>query len=237
MERGLSDKQWTELGATLKRIHTTAPTPDLAGRMRRETFAPVGGPTIDAVNRLVEDGSYEGPAAHELATFWRSRQVDIQTVLRRATVLSRQLARKGLPLTLCHADIHTNNIMLDADGQVWIVDWDETVLAPKERDLMFVVGGGISRALVGPRDEELFRQGYGETGADPLTLTYYRYARAVEDIGAFGEQVFFRPDLGADSKRTAVEYFQSLFLPGNIVDLAIGSDEQAIRFMRGGGRG
>jgi hypothetical protein len=39
---------------------------------------------------------------------------------------------------------------------------------------MFVVGGGINRALVGPREEELFLQGYGATTLDPLVPTYYR---------------------------------------------------------------
>jgi len=109
---------------------------------------------------------------------------------------------------------------------VWIVDWDETVLAPRERDLMFVIGGIIG-GLVGPRQEELFFQGYGETSVDPLALAYYRYARAVEDIGAYGEEVFFRPDLGPVSKRAAVEGCMSLFTPGSIVSLAFASDDWA----------
>ena len=40
---------------------------------------------------------------------------------------------------------------------------------------------------------------------DPLALTQYRYAWAVSDIGAFGAQVFLRPDLGPVSRRAAVE--------------------------------
>jgi spectinomycin phosphotransferase len=98
------------------------------------------------------------------------------------------------------------------------------MLAPKERDLMFVVGGGISRKLVGPADEELFLQGYGSTSIDALGLTYYRYAWAVSDIGAYAAEVLFRPDLGEITRQAAVELFMSLFQPGNIVALALGSD-------------
>jgi spectinomycin phosphotransferase len=114
-------------------------------------------------------------------------------------------------------------VLLDDGGQVWIVDWDETILAPKERDLMFVVGGGISVQLVGAREEELFFQGYGAATLDPLALAYYRYAWAVGDIGAFGVEVFFRPDLGRVTRQAAVELFMRLFEPGQIVALAFAS--------------
>lgn len=88
---------------------------------------------------------------------------------------------------------------------------------------MFVVGG-IIRGLVGRREEELFFRGYGEMAIDPLALAYYRHAWAVQDIGDLGEQVFSRPDLGAESKRAAADLFVSMFESGNIVDLAHESD-------------
>jgi len=226
MERGMSERQWIDYGAILAQIHATTPASDLARMMRRETFTPVGARAIEDVGQRIRARSYDHPAAHELATFWRSRQGDIRTLLQRADDLGRRLGRKEPSFVLCHADIHTNNVMLGADGQVWIVDWDETVLAPRERDLMFVTGGIIG-GLVGPRQEELFFQGYGDTDVDPLALAYYRYARAVEDIGAYGEEVFFRPDLGPGARRAAVEGFMSLFTPGSIVSLAFASDDQA----------
>lgn len=113
-------------------------------------------------------------------------------------------------------------MLLDSDGLVWFVDWDEVTLAPRERDLMFV-GGGISRRLVGPREEARFFEGYGSTPLDPLALAYYRYAWAVGDIGAFGEEVFFRPDLGQASRHEAARLFLNLFQPGEIVALALAS--------------
>jgi spectinomycin phosphotransferase len=166
------------------------------------------------------------PAAQELARFWRLRRETIRSVVVRAEELGRLLARKAPPFVLCHADIHTNNVMLDAGGQLWIVDWDDTVLAPRERDLMFAVGGGINRAIVGPREEELFLHGYGESALDPLALTYYRYAWAVSDIGSYAEEVLFRPDLGTVTRRAAVASFMRLFEPGRIVALALAADEQ-----------
>ena len=78
---------------------------------------------------------------------------------------------KGSRQVLCHGDLHAWNVLVVSDNHLWIVDWDEAVLAPRERDLMFVVGG-IGHGLVRPHDTERFLQGYGETGIDPRLLAY-----------------------------------------------------------------
>ena len=165
-----------------------------------------------------------------MAAFWRERQATIRTLAERAETLARRLQAAGLPWVLCHADIHTFNVMVDTAGCLWIVDWDETVLAPKERDLMFAAGG-ISTTLVGPHAETLISEGYdgpehrGPVQIDPLALAYYRYAWAVQDIGGFAERVFKMPELGVVSKRHAVEGWMSLFQQAEIVALALGSAE------------
>jgi spectinomycin phosphotransferase len=107
-----------------------------------------------------------------------------------------------------------------------MVDWDEAVLAPPERDLMFVVGG-IGHGLVGPSDTEHFFQGYGQASIDPHLLAYYRHAWAVQDIAAYGEQALLSPGADAAARRAAVEGFRDLFEPGSIVELALGAADFA----------
>ncbi len=218
MARGLSGEQWSEYGRMLRQVHTVVPTPDLLAVMPRETFTPLG----DAVRRLdahVYGGAFDDQAAQTIAAFWRESRALIAGVVERAEDFGRRLAGVRHPFLVCHADIHTNNVLVDGEGGLWIVDWDDAVLAPKERDLMFVVGG-ISERLVGPREEAIFLRGYGKVVLDPLALAYYRYAWAVSDIAAYGEQVFLRSDLGPSDVHEAVERFQRLFEPGEIVSLA-----------------
>jgi spectinomycin phosphotransferase len=224
MDHGMAPRQWIDYGAILRQIHATALAPDLARIMQRETFVPAGAGLVRELAGHLGGRTFADPLAQALATFWQERREDIQTLVERAEDLGRRLARRAPGCVLCHADIHTGNVLLDADQRVWIVDWDETLLAPKERDLMFVVGG-ISSELVGPREEELFFQGYGATTLDPLALAYYRYAWAVGDIGAYGAQVFLRPDLGEVTKRAAADLFKQLFMPGQIVALAFASGD------------
>jgi spectinomycin phosphotransferase len=216
-------------GAILARIHATPLSPRLLQTMPRESYVPDGADAVRRLDAHISARAFDDPAARAFASCWQARREDIRTLVGRAEGFGRRLARKGLAGVVCHTDIHTNNVGLAADGQVWIVDWDETTLAPRERDLMFVIGGGLRRGLVGPHEEELFFQGYGPTTVDALALAYYRYARAVSDIGDVGEQVFFRPDLGLASKRTAADRFLLLFQPGSNVAQALGSDEHAAR--------
>jgi spectinomycin phosphotransferase len=225
MARGLSEQQWVAYGALLRQVHETVPGPDLARVMGRESFTPDGADMVRRLDAQIGARTFDDPAARELATLWRARRADIRLLLDRAEALGRRLAATGPRLVLCHADIHTNNVLLDDDGRVWFVDWDDTVLAPRERDLMFVVGG-LRSGLVGPREEARFFEGYGATAVDPLALAYYRYARAVSDLGYEGEQVFFRPDLGPDTKREAVERVRRLFRPGYLVALAFASGDR-----------
>jgi spectinomycin phosphotransferase len=224
MERGLADQQWIDYGALLRQVHDTAVTPELARIIRRDTFTPNGADLLRRLDAHIDARRFDDPAAQALATFWQARRTEIRTLLDRAEDLGRRLAATRPALVLCHADIHTNNVLVAADDRVWFVDWDDTLLAPRERDLMFVIGG-LRRELVGPHEETLFFQGYGTITVNPLALAYYRYARAVSDLGYEGEQGFFRPDLGLDTRREAVDRVRRLFEPGYLVALAFASDD------------
>lgn len=218
-DRGMDQRHWVTLGAVLRQIHASALAPDLLRLLRRETFVPAGRDAVQRLEAHLAVHTPVDPIERELAAFWQARRTEIRTLVEQTELLGQRLRATNPPLVLCHADIHTWNILIDTWGRLWIVDWDETFLAPKERDLMFVVGG-IAAGLVQPHEEAWFRTGYGPATIDPLALAYYRYNWAVEEIGSFGEQVFLTPDTGEATKRDAAGLFSSVFAPGNIVALA-----------------
>ena len=220
---GMSEQQWIELGRTVKQIHSSRLPPDLTKVVPRETFVPPRRSVITALEKAIDVQSLADPLQRELAVFWRSRRDQIDRLVRRADELGRQLREASTPHVLCHADLHTRNVLLEGDEQLWIVDWDETVLAPKERDLMFFVGG-IMRELLRPHHSEYFFRGYGDAAIDKNALSYYRNAWAVQDVAANGEQVFFQPGLGEESRQRAFRGFMQLFEPGHIVSITSGTD-------------
>ena len=208
-DTGLTEEQWRMLGATLRGIHDTPPAL-VSPVVPRETWVPSRRellPRLEAAD----------------AAIWREHHARIREVTELADALGRRLRAASPPHVLCHADFHTWNILRDPDDAVWIVDWDDAVIAPRERDLMFVVGG-IGAGLVSPRETDCFLQGYGAAALDPLALAYYRAAWAVQDIAAYGERAFLTPGLTPESRREAAEGLGHLFDPGNIVELALGSE-------------
>ncbi|MGE0542104.1 MAG: phosphotransferase enzyme family protein [Dehalococcoidia bacterium] len=215
----MTEDHWITYGAALRQVHDTELPPAIIRLLQRETFIPDRGDVIAHLDALLPTRTFTDPSERELAAFWLERREAIRTLADRAATLGRRLKATNPPLVLCHADIHTWNLLIDTADRLWIVDWDETMLAPKERDLMFVVGG-LSTELVGPREEAWFFAGYGATTVDPLALAYYRFAWAISDLGAYAEDVFLTPNASAVTKRASVQGFLSCFAPGAIVALA-----------------
>lgn len=219
---GLSEQQWHALGTTLRQIHACPLPPALEQLVRRETFVPARRAVLDQLAVAIAAQALAGPAAQRLAAFWQARRGEIATVIERADALAAQLRLAELPLALCHADLHIWNVLVDDSQALWVADWDEVVLAPKERDLMFCVGG-IATGLVRPHETACFLAGYGAAAIDQSALTYYRYAWAVQDMAAYAEQACFAPDVSEAARAEAAAGFIGLFAPGEIVEIAIES--------------
>lgn len=224
-ERPLSEEHRRIFGALLRRIHSIELPADLAALLRRETFAPnpVWLAAAEQIQGEVGNRVYENPIEQEAADYWRTRQKEIALIIRRTKQLGERLRERSPETVLCHSDIHTGNLLIDMAGGLHIVDWDQPVLAPRECDLLFVAVGGF---VTDPREEVWFFVGYGQTRINPLALAFYRYERAMEDIGAFGESVF-SPESSDETKRDALYWIRQQFEPGGMVEAARSLDHPA----------
>ncbi len=218
MDLGLSDAQWIDYGAVLRQIHDSQPSDELLNYLECETFAPQWNASL--FDRI-EYGSFEDMTSRALAAFWRERSAEIRRIVARCESLGRSLQEQSPPLVLCHTDYHTANILLDAQGQIHVVDWDAPLLAPKERDLMFIVGSDQTNS----REVALFFQGYGPADTDLVGIAYYRYEWVVQEFNDYATRILAMPDLGDESRRDALRHFRALFDPGDVVEAAYQSDE------------
>ncbi|HEX2905540.1 MAG TPA: aminoglycoside phosphotransferase family protein [Phototrophicaceae bacterium] len=217
-ETRLSDRQWLEFGAVVKQLHTTPLSADLLARLPQETFIPHPKwyPLMNQLQTAVDRQNFDNSLQRQLADFWQARQAEINGIVARVQQLSQRLHGQPCERVLCHADIHPGNLLLAEPDRLYVVDWDQPMLAPKERDLMFVTVGGF---IADPRHEALFFQGYGPTDIHPLVLAYYRYERVMEDLAEFAKQVFL-VDSTDETKQDSIYWITRIFAPGNDVDAA-----------------
>ncbi|MBW3632277.1 MAG: phosphotransferase [Chloroflexi bacterium] len=219
MVAGMSDDQWREFGSTLRAMHDSGLEDTFRGQLRIEDFALPSAVVIRQLLTLVNEKGLTSAAAARFARFWRQHAGRLHSMLARAEALGRSLRSQPFELVLCHADIHAANILVGDDGQITLIDWDGPLIAPRERDLLFIVGSRIAR-VVEPREEDLFFEGYGPVAVDPSALVYYRYERIIEDIGEIGKSVFLDPDLSEQARTEEAELAMSFFAPGGDADLA-----------------
>jgi spectinomycin phosphotransferase len=222
-EMELSDSHKRTFGAALKAIHSVQLPPELKKQIPQETWSPKYREQVQEFQRQVENNAFNEPNADRLANFIKSKRNEIDRLIKRTEELASKLEAQSLELVLCHTDIHGGNILITKDNQSYIVDWDAPLLAPKERDLMFI-GGGIDDIWKTKRDEAVFYEGYGKTQIDFPAMAYYRYERVIEDLAAYAEQLLSTDEGGAD-REEACRRFTGNFEPGQTIEIAEKTDK------------
>ncbi|MCA0456150.1 MAG: aminoglycoside phosphotransferase family protein [Chloroflexi bacterium] len=216
MDAGLSLDQWVEYGSLVRRIHAIALPADVLQVVPRETFTINSRwlSIIETVESLIA-ADQRLPIRQELAAFWQAQQSIIHRILDRTRELGDSLRGQSLPTVLCHADIHTANLLLDAAGQLFVVDWDQPIIAPKERDLMFVAGIEVAEG-----NQQAFFKGYGQVDINWTALAYYRYEWVVQEFADYAERTFLAQEADEATQTDALSAFKQLFLPNDVIDAA-----------------
>ena len=215
----LSESQWLDFGAALRQLHVATVPDSLGETIPRETYGPRYREQAQLFLEMAERETFEEPVARELGRFLRSKDGVIRTLLRHAEELAAVLERESPAFVICHGDIHAANVLIARDGPLYVVDWDTLVLAPKERDLMFI-GAGVGGVWTGESEERLFYQGYGPTTVNRKALDYYRCERVVEDIVAYSEQLLLT-DGGGRDREPGLGKLIAAFERGNVVEVAL----------------
>ncbi len=209
---GMTAQHWWETGAIFKKIHQVAlPTYGFEA-VRKETFDPTKylrwvadfeSQQLNSNDRSLYESS--------LRSYWKSNQATIHKVNAALEKLSAILQGGSVQSVLCHADLHPGNLIRTNTGQVFVIDWDEVMLAPKERDFLFV---GLEQ------ENSPFFEGYGKAVIDWVALSYFRCERVIQDLIACGQDVFYRDDLGEESKANSVQLFSDILGAGGECELA-----------------
>jgi spectinomycin phosphotransferase len=215
----LTREQWTQLGVALRAIHDRALPASISDTMRRESFPDTWRKRTREILATALNATWADDVSRLLVALLASKQRDITSLIEHAEHLAASMLAKASPFVPCHGDLHAGNVLVDAAGAIAIVDWDDPVMAPKERDLMFV-GAGIGGAWNRPEESAAFYRGYGSAAVDAEAIAYYRCDRIVEDVAVFCDRLLHGGDDGAPERRLIFAKFAQAFEPDNVVEIA-----------------
>ncbi len=212
-EDPLTNDEWCTLGKTLKHVHTTALPDSIRGQLPQETFSPRWREQMAGYLARFEAEQFADPVTQQLAAIVNEQREVLRDIIARTERLGAEVQRRQPKFVLCHSDAHLGNVMHNPE-ELYIVDWDSPMLAPKEYDLK-CIGGGWTTA----REAALFYEGYGAGEVDRAALAFYCFQRILEDVGASCQNVLAE-SAGEENKALEVEITKAQFAPGNAVEAA-----------------
>lgn len=215
----LTSNQWVTLGKALRKVHEFNLPALLKDKITRESYSSKWRNAVRSIyTRIDTESLVTDEIGTKLLTFMQNRKDIIQRLVDHAEYLAEKSQKQSPEFVLCHSDIHAGNVLIANDGTLYIVDWDHPIMAPKERDLMFI-GGGVGNVWSNPHEEELFYEGYGKTDINRDILAYYRHERIVEDIAIYSQQLLVTTD-GGNDRAQMYKQFTDMFEQSGVVEIA-----------------
>ncbi|HAU2297312.1 TPA: aminoglycoside O-phosphotransferase APH(9)-Ia [Legionella pneumophila] len=220
--QNLTEKQWQQLGKVLRQIHETSVPTAIQQGLRKETYSPKWREMVRSFYNKIGFDDSDDQITADFKSFFNQKIDSIHRLVDSSEELSKKIQLNLDKYVLCHSDVHAGNVLVVNEESIYIIDWDEPMLAPKERDLMFI-GGGIGNVWNKPHEIDYFYEGYGKTNVDKIILSYYRHERIVEDIAVYGQDLLSR-DQNNESRLESFRHFKSMFDPNDVVEIAFSSD-------------
>lgn len=220
----LTDDQWMTLGKVLRQVHEIDVPSTNKEHIRKENYSAKWREAVRVFDAHLDESQDGDEMALKLRAFMKENRPIIHRLVDRAEALGQKVQEQEPAFVLCHSDIHGGNVLINVSGAIYIVDWDEPIMAPKERDLMFI-GGGVANVWNDPSKEEFFYKGYGEKNINKVILAYYRHERIVQDIAEYCQALLLTA-VGGEDRLEMYKQFMGMFEPNGVVDIAFKTDER-----------
>ncbi len=180
-EKPLNEKERFRLGELIGRIHKAKDTLDF---QLMEDF--IYGNT----KRLLETLENASLYIHDESQYRRKVALLLienkEKLLNHLHILEEQgykLRSQQLDFVICHGEPHQWNTMVNEQGEIFLVDWDDSLLAPKEKDLIFIKNDTIKL--------EGYRSIIGDFKLNEDVLHFYDLEWSISEIDVWSSKLLF----------------------------------------------
>lgn len=159
-------------------LHASTPQITLENPLRERFDIAFEDALMDGLDALEGITSADRSGKQELRRLLLSRKEELLRHLDRLKELRTLAQAADKEMVVCHTDLHGGNLMVDDRGQLYILDWENAMIAPPEHDLFFFAWHDTFWDLLLPNYEREF----GPTSLDSDVFGFYYYRRNLEDL-------------------------------------------------------
>jgi spectinomycin phosphotransferase len=142
-------------------------------------FEPAINEALTAVTAIRPRSGYERRVADLLVR----EQSDVRETLDRMRRMQRAIVRLRAQPVVTHGDPNWANFLVDPEGALFMTDWGELALGPRERDLMFFTGEHFDAFL------PAYLARSGPIRLHRLLFAFYLYRWAMQEIADYTTRI------------------------------------------------
>jgi spectinomycin phosphotransferase len=182
-EHKLTDTQLERLGELLAKIHQSK---TITGEYPvRENFAiPFKNRFLAIFDSMSKIPDKSTKYRTRLKLFLETHRQKFMRELETLEKLQRKVKAMRLEFVNCHGEPSPGNILSSNDGEIHLLDWDEPIFAPKEKDLLFFKD-----------NVEPVMKGYSAFSRDAVidrdVLEFYGHMWNLGEIAYYGSKILF----------------------------------------------
>jgi len=158
-------------------------TPKVKAKVGKEDYQLPLGEEYQKHFKLLQNHSSPNQYIGELVTIIKSRKKEFEKLWQIFLSASEHCQKANFDLVITHGDALCNTID-GTDGQVYLVDWDDILLAPAERDNWFLLGKKTT-----PKFLKAYQRYFPSYRPDKLAYEFYVLRRYFDDIEGFIKEI------------------------------------------------
>jgi len=175
---GLTDEVLAKLAVLLGSLHRSTPEINVPSPLVERFDVVFEAELVKALDVLTSIASGDRRGKRHLRDSLLPRKEEVLDHLRRLKELQTRAITANKQMVVCHTDLHGENLMVDDRGNLYILDWENAMIAPPEHDLFFFAGYDGFWELFLPSYEREF----GPVSLNSDVFGFYYYRRGLEDL-------------------------------------------------------
>jgi spectinomycin phosphotransferase len=183
----LPDDVLPRLGTLVGTLHASTPQITTLKPPHEQFDIPFYADLVNGLDTLHHITPTHTFGQQELSRLLLPRRDAILRLLDRLQDLAARTKARDREQVICHTDLHGGNLIRDDRGTLYILDWEGTVLAPPEHDLIFCAWDDRFWDLFLPS----YQRAFGPTHLDSTAFGFYLTRRNLEDLADFIVRILY----------------------------------------------